>query len=319
VTPVGPAFARLGPGASTAATRSSGAGGFPRDLVRDGWQAAGSSSRRCSAGCPPVPDAAAGGYADGGIRAGRRRRQEDGRDGQGSRRPEAGSSMCITPPAMHRERRGDEPSGASAAPARRPPAAGHAPTPPAAPRSQGRTNPLFQHPLDAPGVVAYREHRCSFAPARARCCRAPLPATGTQAKPARLPSMTPISPGTLTVSVADTRPASDARPAWRCSRCARPVGMFGELVAELSCPLKASHGLGRRTRTRARPAAPGTISGDCALESRATSCMAPAHLSQARGTSRSSSRISFTGPRRPVNDTVPPRPHPVSAFNVISR
>ena len=25
---------------------------------------------------------------------------------------------------------------------------------------------LFQHPLDAPGVVAYREHRCSFAPAR---------------------------------------------------------------------------------------------------------------------------------------------------------
>jgi hypothetical protein len=26
-----------------------------------------------------------------------------------------------------------------------------------------------------------------------------------------------------------------------------------------------------------------------------------------------------TVPRRPVNDTLPPRPHPVSAFNVISR
>src|SRR5260370_42067608 len=40
--------------------------------------------------------------------------------------------------------------------------------------------------------------------------------------------------------------------------------------------------------------------------------MAPAHLSQARGRSRSSSRSSFT-PRRLVNDTVPPRPHPLSA------
>jgi hypothetical protein len=249
VTPVGPAFARLGPGASTAATRSSGAGGFPRDLVRDGWQAAGSSSRRCSAGCPPVPDAAAGGYADGGIRAGRRRRQEDGRDGQGSRRPEAGSSMCITPPAMHRERRGDEPSGASAAPARRPPAAGHAPPrqpPPAAragqtPSSSIRSTrpaslptvstgaPLYPHAA-LPEASAKDHGRAAPEPTRARCRRAPLPATGTRAKPARLPSMTPISPGTLTVSVADTRPASDARPAWRCSRCARPVGMFGELV-----------------------------------------------------------------------------------------
>jgi hypothetical protein len=100
VTRVGPAFARLGPGASTAATRSSGAGGFLRDLVRDGWQAAGSSSRRCSAGCPPVPDAAAGGYADGGIRAGRRRRQEDGRDGQGSRRP-GGGQQHVHHPARH--------------------------------------------------------------------------------------------------------------------------------------------------------------------------------------------------------------------------
>src|SRR5258708_15258162 len=40
--------------------------------------------------------------------------------------------------------------------------------------------------------------------------------------------------------------------------------------------------------------------------------MAPAHLSQARGRSRSSSRSSFR-PRRLVNDTVPPRPHPLSA------
>src|SRR5258708_28973982 len=40
--------------------------------------------------------------------------------------------------------------------------------------------------------------------------------------------------------------------------------------------------------------------------------MAPAHLSQARGRARSSSRSAFT-PRRLVNDTVPPRPHPLSA------
>src|SRR5260370_15788999 len=40
--------------------------------------------------------------------------------------------------------------------------------------------------------------------------------------------------------------------------------------------------------------------------------MAPARLSQARGRSRSSSRSAFT-PRRLVNDTVPPRPHPLSA------
>jgi len=78
-------------------------------------------------------------------------------------------------------------------------------------------------------------------------------------------------------------------------------------------------GPGRRIRTRARPAAPGTICGDCALESRTTSCLAPAHLSQARGRSRSSSRSSLPFSRRPVNDTVPPRPQPVSAFDVISR
>jgi len=82
----------------------------------------------------------------------------------------------------------------------------------------------------------------------------------------------------------------------------------GSLWAELPCPLKASHGLGRRPRTRARPATPGTISGDYALKLRTASCMAPAHLSQARGRSRSSSRSSFAVPGRPVNDTVPPRP-----------
>jgi hypothetical protein len=166
VTRVGPAFARLGPGASTAATRSSGAGGFPRDLVRDGWQAAGSSSRRCSAGCPPVPDAAAGGYADGGIRAGRRRRQEDGRDGQGSRRPGARQQHVHHParhapgpprphhPACPPPRPEDRPLPAMPPPRQPPPAA------------RAGQNPLIQQPLDAPGVVAYGEHRCSFAPAR---------------------------------------------------------------------------------------------------------------------------------------------------------
>jgi len=48
----------------------------------------------------------------------------------------------------------------------------------------------------------------------------------------------------------------------------------GSFWAELPCPLKASHGPGRRTRTRARPATPGTISGDYALESCTPSCLA---------------------------------------------
>jgi hypothetical protein len=64
-------------------------------------------------------------------------------------------------------------------------------------------------------------------------------------------------------------------------------------------------------------ATPGTISGDYALELRTTSCLAPAHLSQASGRSRSSSRSSLPFSRRSTNDTVPPPP--VSAFNVISR
>jgi hypothetical protein len=166
VTRVGPAFARLGPGASTAATRSSGAGGFPRDLVRDGWQAAGSSSRRYSAGCPPVPDAAAGGYADGGIRAGRRRRQEDGRDGPRVATTRRQTAACASPRTPCTGTAAAAPSGVSAAPGRGPPAAGYAPTPLAAPRSRGRTNP----PLPASSRRArrrcHRAHRCSFAPAR---------------------------------------------------------------------------------------------------------------------------------------------------------
>ena len=73
--------------------------------------------------------------------------------GKGRDDQEAGSSMCITRTPCTGTAAA-APSGVSAAPARRPLAAGHAPTPPAAPRSQGRTNPLFQHPLDAPGVFA---------------------------------------------------------------------------------------------------------------------------------------------------------------------
>ena len=69
----------------------------------------------------------------------------------------------------------------------------------------------------------------------------------------------------------------------------------GSLWAEPPCPLKASYGLGRRTRTRARPAAPGTISGDYALESRN-------HIVDGSSSPESGAR-----------------PHPVSAFNVISR
>jgi len=68
---------------------------------------------------------------------------------------------------------------------------------------------------------------------------------------------------------------------------------------------------------QACPATPGTICGDCALESYTPSCLAPAHLSQASGRSRSSSRGSLPFSRRSTNDTVPPQP--VSAFNVISR
>ena len=98
-----------------------------------------------------------------------------------------------------------------------------------------------------------------------------------------------------------------------------PVACPGSTATDARQAAESQPGPGRRTRTRARPATPGTISGDYALESRTASWMAPTHLSQARGKSGSSSRSSFTVPRRPVSDTVPPRPHPVSAFNLISR
>ena len=75
----------------------------------------------------------------------------------------------------------------------------------------------------------------------------------------------------------------------------------GSSLASSRLLRSASYGLGRRTRTGARPATPGTISDDYALELCTASCMAPAHLSQARGRSRSSFRSSFTVPRRPVN------------------
>jgi hypothetical protein len=45
----------------------------------------------------------------------------------------------------------------------RPPAAVPPPRQPSPAARAGQTA-LLQHPLDAPGVVAYREHRCSFAP-----------------------------------------------------------------------------------------------------------------------------------------------------------
>jgi hypothetical protein len=93
--------------------------------------------------------------------------------------------------------------------------------PPTAPRT--RQTALFQHPLDARRVLAYREHRCSFAPARgpprgfakkitvraapkptrSRCRRAPRPATQTRTTQARSASTTPGSPHTLTLRDAE--------------------------------------------------------------------------------------------------------------------
>jgi len=79
-------------------------------------------------------------------------------------------------------------------------------------------------------------------------------------------------------------------PASTGARRGRPGGFW----AELPCPLRASRGLGRRARTRARPATPGTISGDYALGSRTASCMARLTWVRRAGRSRSSSRGSFT-------------------------
>ena len=255
VTRVGPAFARLGPGASTAATRSSGAGGFPRDLVRDGWQAAGSSSRRCSAGCPPVPDAAAGGYADGGIRAGRRRRQEDGRDGQGSRRP-GGRQQHVRHPARHAPgpprphhpacpppRPEDRPLPAMPPPRQPPPAARAGQTPSSSIRS---TRPASLPTVSTGAPIRTRPSprlrqkitgRAASEPIRSRCRRAPLPATGTREKPARSPSMMPISPGTLTVDVAE-HSAGRRRTASMALFSLHPVGRYVRGACGLSCPAR---------------------------------------------------------------------------------
>ena len=47
----------------------------------------------------------------------------------------------------------------------------------------------------------------------------------------------------------------------------RSTGTSGDRLARsCPCPLKAGHGLGRRTRTQGRPARPGTIRGDYALD-----------------------------------------------------
>jgi hypothetical protein len=153
------------------------------------------------------------------------------------RPPCTGSAAETNHPARPPPRPEDRPLLAMPPPRQPPPAARAGQTPSSSIRSTRPASlptvstgaPLYPHAA-LPEASAKDHGRAAPEPTRARCRRAPLPATGTRAKPARLPSMTPISPGTLTVSVADTRPASDARPAWRCSRCARPVGMFGELV-----------------------------------------------------------------------------------------
>jgi len=112
-----------------------------------------------------------------------------------------------------------------------------------------------------------------------------LPGNGSSGPIRRRPVIGP--PG---MHAGDSESVPRHGPASTGARRGRPGGFW----AELPCPLKASHGPGRRTRTRARPATPGTISGDYALQSRTTSCMAPARLSQASSRSRSSSRSSFT-------------------------
>jgi hypothetical protein len=115
------------------------------------------------------------------------------------------------------------------------------------------------------------------------------------------------------------RPAGDGRPAWRCSRCARPVrpGPSG-----LSCSARRSQPRARPSHpgTRARPATLGTIRGDYALDLTYNLVPGSAYLSPASG-----NQGLLPGARlplfrcRPMTGTVPPGPHPVSVFNVISR
>ena len=60
--------------------------------------------------------------------------------------------------------------------------------------------------------------RAAPKPTRSRCRRAAHPATRTRAKPARSPSMTPTSPDTLTVNVAEQRARPRGRPLVRAGR-----------------------------------------------------------------------------------------------------
>ena len=79
----------------------------------------------------------------------------------------------------------------------------------------------------------------------------------------------------------------------------RLVGRYVRGASGLSWParLEATKGLGGRTRTRARPATPGTIRGDYPLESGTTQCMVPACLRRPAGHQDLSSWSSFTPSR----------------------
>ena len=119
--------------------------------------------------------------------------------------------------------------------------------------------------------------------------------------------------------------ANGASASWRWAASLalfslRPTGTAGTFWVELPCPPKPATGSAVAPRTRARSATLGTIRGDYALDVTYNLVPGSANLSPASGKSRSSSRSSFTPfRRRSVTGTVPPGPHPVSAFNVISR
>ena len=115
---------------------------------------------------------------------------------------------------------------------------------------------------------------------------------------------------------------SDVRPAWRCLWLRPAVARYVRGACGLSCPARWKPAMVSAVapRTRARSATLGTIRGDYALDVTYNLVPGSAYLSPASGKSRSSSRSSFTPfRRRSVTGTVPPGPHPVSAFNVISR
>ena len=77
----------------------------------------------------------------------------------------AGSSTCVTRHPVHRHRRGRTTRHRRPSPNTTRRGAWPHPGQPAPAARTGQAA-FFQHPLDAPGVLAYREHRCSFAPAR---------------------------------------------------------------------------------------------------------------------------------------------------------